>query len=114
MDDDTRQSNGYYKKEIIMAVRTNDEIMQLLRERIGEDTSDEAISLLSDVSDTLTSYADNSNINWKEKYEQNDADWRKKYKERFFTPSKTDSIDQEDEEDEKPVRLTYEALFKTN
>lgn len=97
-----------------MAVRTNDEIMQLLRERIGEDTSDEAISLLSDVSDTLTSYADNSNINWKEKYEQNDADWRKKYKERFFSPSKQPDEDQSDEDfEDKPKQLTFEALFKT-
>lgn len=97
-----------------MAVRTVDEIMQSLKARIGEDTSDDAIALISDVSDTLSNFANSDNIKWKEKYEENDAEWRKKYKERFFTPSNTDSIDQEDEEDEKPVRLTYEALFKTN
>lgn len=97
-----------------MAVRTNDEIMQLLKSRIGEDSSDEAISLLSDVSDTLNNYAENNNIKWKEKYEQNDAEWRKKYKERFFSPSKPTDEDKEDEElDEKPKQLTFEALFKT-
>ena len=96
-----------------MAIRTNDEIMQLLKARIGEDTSDEAISLLSDVSDTLNNYSENSNINWKEKYEQNDADWRKKYKERFFSPSKPTDEDQEDEgSEDKPKKLTFEALFK--
>lgn len=97
-----------------MAVRTVDEIMQSLKARIGEDTSDDAIALISDVSDTLSNFANSDNIKWKEKYEENDAEWRKKYKERFFTPSKTDDMDQEDDEDEKPVRLTYEALFKTN
>ena len=37
-----------------MAVKTRDEIMEAIRKRIGEDTSDEAISLLEDVTDTFT------------------------------------------------------------
>lgn len=97
-----------------MAVRSVDEIMQLLRERIGEDTSDDALALISDVSDTFNDLTTNSNINWKEKYENNDAEWRKKYKERFFSPSKDTDIDQSDEDyEEAPKRLTFEALFQT-
>lgn len=45
---------------------------------LGDRTDDEAIALLEAV--------DNEGIdeeNWKEKYEQCDADWRKKYTERF-------------------------------
>ena len=38
-----------------MAVKNKDEILESLRSRIGEDTSDEAISILEDVEDTLDS-----------------------------------------------------------
>lgn len=45
---------------------------------LGDRTDDEAIALLEAI--------DNEGIdeeNWKEKYETNDAEWRKKYTERF-------------------------------
>ena len=36
-----------------MAVRTREEILESIRSRIGEDTSDESISLLEDITDTM-------------------------------------------------------------
>ena len=36
-----------------MAVRTNDEIMQSLRAVIGDDNSDESLTLIEDITDTL-------------------------------------------------------------
>lgn len=91
-----------------MAIKSIEEIMGAVRARVGDDTSDEAIALVEDVSDTLNSLS--SGEDWKKKYEDNDAEWRKKYRDRFFNPDKPDDIDPEP--DPEPERLTFEKLFK--
>lgn len=67
-------------------VRTREEIMSAIQTRLGEDHSDEAISLLEDITDTLGDYESRitQNGDWKQKYEQNDAEWRQKYTDRFY------------------------------
>ncbi len=96
-----------------MAIKTKAELLELVKERIGDDTSDEALAIIEDVTDTLDDYetriADSGD--WKARYEQNDADWRKKYKERFFTP--TEEPEEIDEPDEVEEKRTFEDLFKT-
>ena len=47
---------------------------------------------------------------WKTKYEENDAMWRKKYKERFF--QKDEKEKDEDNEDYGDEPKTYADLFK--
>lgn len=91
-----------------MAIKSIDEIMGAIRARVGDDTSDEAIALVEDVSDTLNSLS--TGEDWKQKYEDNDAEWRKKYRDRFFNPDKPVDIDPEP--DPEPERLTFEKLFK--
>ena len=95
-----------------MAVKSKDEILESLKSRIGEDTSDEAISILEDVEDTLNSLTNTEAENWKQKYEENDAQWRQRYKDRFF--SKGDTEDDDPYSDEEPVadQLTYDKLFE--
>lgn len=95
-----------------MAVRTKQELLDAVRARLGDDTSDETIAFVEDFNDTINDYenkANNDNINWKEKYEQNDKEWRTKYRERFF--SGTDP-QEDDEPEDKPKKMTYEELFK--
>lgn len=96
-----------------MAVKTKAEILELVKARIGDDTSDEALSIIEDVNDTLDDYetriADSGD--WKARYEQNDAEWRKKYKDRFFTP--TEEPEEIDEPEEVEEKRTFEDLFKT-
>lgn len=95
-----------------MAIRSKDEILELIRARIGNDTSDEAIAIIEDVTDTLDDYetriADSGN--WKARYEQNDADWRQKYKDRFFAPR--EEVEEIEETEEKEEKRTFEDLFK--
>lgn len=93
-----------------MAIKTIEEIMGAVRARVGEDTSDEAIAFVEDVSDTLTSLS--SSEDWKKKYEDNDAEWRKRYQDRFFNPEKVENIEPENKLEEKSERLTFEELFK--
>ena len=97
-----------------MAVRTKDELLEIIRERIGDDTSDETISFIEDITDTLSDYeekATNSDTeDWKTKYEENDKMWREKYRERFF--SKEVEKEDEDFSDDEVKSLSYDDLFE--
>lgn len=66
-----------------MAVISKEDLLRRISERIGDDNSDETLSLLEDVSDTITDFEERDSEDWKTKYEENDAKWRKKYRERF-------------------------------
>ena len=88
-----------------MAVKTNEEIMEQLRTKLGEDTSDDALSLMTDLRDTLQDRS--AGEDWHQKYDQLDADWRKKYRDAFFN---TPVDAPEDPDEDKP--LTFDALFK--
>ena len=97
-----------------MAVKTRDEIVEAVRERIGEDTSDEAISLLEDVTDTFTDYETRvaDKTDWKTKYDELDAIWRKKYMERFSGKTGEDVKKEQEEQikDDSEPR-TFDELF---
>lgn len=97
-----------------MTVKTRDEIVEAVRERIGEDTSDEAISLLEDVTDTFTDYETRvaDKTDWKTKYNELDASWRKKYMERFSgkTGEEVKKEQEEQIKDDSEPR-TFDELF---
>lgn len=93
----------------IMAVKTVDEIMAKVRERIGEDDSDEAIEFIEDISDTFESFS--SAEDWKTRYEENDKKWREKYRDRFFT-SKEEVEEDGIEEPEEKEKKKFEDLFE--
>ena len=94
-----------------MAVRTQQEILESLKARIGDSTDDDTLAFIEDVTDTLTDYEKrvSDSTNWKEKYETNDAEWRQRYRDRFFGHPETD-VDPVDPEPEKP--MSFEDLFK--
>ena len=93
-------------------IKTADELLNSIKNIIGDNNSDEAIAILEDTSDTLNDMEKQvrESGDWKKKYEDNDAGWRKKYRDRFFEPS----TEPDDDEDVEPVKkqLTYESLFK--
>ena len=98
-----------------MAVRTRDEILESLKARIGDSTDDDTLAFIEDVTDTLTDYETrvSDSTNWKEKYETNDAEWRQRYRNRFFGAPESEEVETEDvveKETEKP--MTFEDLFK--
>lgn len=75
--------------------------------------SDESISLLEDLSDTFEDLF--SQVlqagDYKRKYEENDAEWRKRYHDRFFSTVEETTI-KEDDKDDEVEKKTYESLFK--
>ena len=100
-----------------MAIRTREELLQMIRERIGENTDDDTIKFVEDVNDTLKDYESKTGTaaEWEKKYNENDAEWRKRYTERFFSPAPEDKKpepDPEDPEDQEAPK-TYEDLFTT-
>lgn len=94
-----------------MAILTKEQLMESIRNRVGEDTSDDALTFIENVNDTIENMTTDKNTDWKTKYEENDAAWRQKYKDRFFNTSSEDK-DDDFEEEEKKKPMTYEALFK--
>lgn len=100
-----------------MAVLSKEKLLESVSELFKDDTSDEVLSFIEDITDTINSY--DSGEDWKTKYEENDATWRQRYKERFFS---SDVEKQKDEtvivSDETVVEsenepTKYEELFET-
>lgn len=98
-----------------MAVKTIEEILEEIKARVGEQTDDETIAFLEDVTDTFSDLETNSKgdgTDWKAKYEENDAEWRKKYTERFYSSDPgTDPETPKPDDTTKPK--TFAELFTT-
>ena len=96
-----------------MAIKTKDEILTALRDKFPDDASDEVISLIEDISDTYTDLetkAKGDGVDWKAKAQEIDEEWRKKYKDRFFSGKKDDEVEPDDEDPELK-KYNYEDLF---
>ena len=100
-----------------MAVLKLNDLLEKLRSQFTDNTSDEVIGIIEDVTDTINDYENKTKdeTKWEEKYKENDAMWRKKYKDRFFSSpnerEEDESLDS-DNGDEKPVKKSYDELFK--
>lgn len=95
-----------------MAVKTLDEILKSVNTIIGENTSDEALTLMDDISDTFNA---NNQTDWQKRYEDNDKAWRERYRERFLTGNTDldkDADSDDDDNDEQAKSYKYEDLFK--
>lgn len=65
-------------------VLTKEQFMEAIKSRIGESTNDSDIKFLEDMTDTFTSLESSAGTDWKQKFEENDKQWREKYTSRFF------------------------------
>lgn len=96
-----------------MAVKTREEILESVRARVGDNTDDETISFIEDITDTLNDLetkAKGDGTDWKARYEENDAEWRKKYTERFYS-SEPEPEPPKPDDTQKPK--TFAELFTT-
>mgnify|MGYP007101898665 CR=1 FL=1 len=94
-------------------IKSKDEILTAIRGKLGEDTDDDSLALIEDVTDTFNDLEEKGKgqEDWKKKYEDNDKEWRQKYRDRFYAP--TSDYEEDDFEEEKPAKLRFEDLFKT-
>lgn len=88
-----------------MAVRTSEEFLAMIKQRIGDNTSDEDISFIEDASDTINSMSQHETEIDKLKAENEDL--RKKYRDRFFEPKS----DEPEPDEPEPEKLTFDSLF---
>lgn len=97
-----------------MAIVKRDDLIRRLLERFDDSTSDEVIQLTEDLTDTLDDYDNRVNKaeDWKTRYEENDAEWRKRYKERFLNTSDSDdNNDNQDSNEYDYKNVTFNDLF---
>lgn len=93
-----------------MAIKTKQEVLEGLKKFIpDEDTSDDTLTFLKDVADTLDAGADGAA--WKQKAEDVEKEWKQKYKDAFYNPP--DKPDPEPDPDSEPKHRSYADLFKT-
>lgn len=98
-----------------MSVRSREELITTVASMFGENPTDEQISLLEDITDTVGDYEDrlSDTTDWKAKYEENDKEWRRRYTDRFNnTEPKPEPTPEPDPEPE--VMTTFDDLFKEN
>lgn len=102
-----------------MAVLTREDYLERLNTLVGEDNSDEALQIIEDFTDTFdnlgTQNDNNDNENWKQKYEELDATWRQKYRDRFMNSQTTEEDvieDQEDNVESDGEMKEYDELFE--
>lgn len=89
-----------------MAIRTSEEFLAMIKQRVGDSTSDEDISFIEDASDTINSMSQHETEI--EKLKAENEDLRKKYRDRFFDPKP----DEPEPNETEPEKLTFDSLFK--
>lgn len=96
-----------------MAVKSKEEILKLVSDRVGDDTSDEALSFIEDVSDTIVSLEAQvtESGDWKSKYYENDKAWRERYRERFMSDDPVPQPKDPEPDPPAPKYKTFADLF---
>lgn len=100
-----------------MAVLNREDFFAKLNTMIGDDTSEDALSFIEDVTDTyneLEGRATNGSDgeDWRTRYEENDKAWRKKYRDRFFTTPEEVIEEQEENVEDDGEKRSFEELFE--
>lgn len=95
-------------------VKTKEEMLAEIKSYIGDRTDDETVSLVENITDTLSDMEKNGNAEARVK-EVEDM-WRAKYMERFFDGDKEKKNieveeDEETEEKDKSEEITIDDLY---
>lgn len=93
---------------------SKEELLIKVKNYIGDDTSEEAVSLLEDVDDSMS---DSNDGGWEQKYHELDESWKQKYIERFGSgepenKKEDDSKEDESKEDDSEEEKTFDELFE--
>ena len=93
-----------------MAYNSKEEFMGAVQRVVGERDDDEALSFMDEMSDTYDSMTNNQGEDWEQRYKDNDAEWRKRYRERFLSKPE---IEEDFEEVAENKITTFEDLFES-
>lgn len=102
--------------------KTKEELIEEFKTIAGENvTSDESIAFLENLSDSMeVEEAPADEVDWKEKYDELDMEWRKKYIERFSEGAEDtedaegaeETEETEETEEERAENISYDDLFE--
>lgn len=94
-----------------MAVRTREELMEAIRSRVGD--TDEDLAFIEDVTDTFSDLEARAadQTDWHTRYEENDREWRERYRARFFNEETPDPDPADPDPEEHKTPTSYEDLF---
>lgn len=89
-----------------MAIRSISDLTETFNSMFAEEdlNGDTQLGFLEDLTDTINAGAEN--MQWKQKYEDNDKAWREKYRRRFMTGGDENPPLLEEPEDEDTRRAT--------
>ncbi len=88
-------------------IKSIDEIINGVTSALGDNTDDNTLGLLEDITDTFGSLQPNGE-DWESKYKENDTMWREKYRDRFMGKG----VDPEPQPEPTPTKRTFEDLFE--
>lgn len=102
-----------------MAILSHDDFMSAVKGLAGDSADDNTLTMIENFTDTFNELEARASdtTDWKAKYEQNDNEWREKYKARFFEgkesnegtkgtdPTKEDITDDDND-------ISFDDLFK--
>ena len=98
-----------------MAILNRDDFFARINSVVSDNSSDEAISFVEDMSDTYNALASQNEeaAEWERRYHENDEAWRKKYQNRFFRGD-AEIIGETSTGDEEipPDEVTIDDLFE--
>lgn len=102
-----------------MAVLSHDDFMNAVKGLAGDRADDNTLAMIENFTDTFNDLEARASdtTDWKTKYEQNDNDWREKYKARFFegkeeTDPTTPMHQQKEDITDDGKDISFDDLFK--
>ena len=101
-----------------MAVLSHDDFMNAVKGLAGDNADDNTLAMIENFTDTFNDLETRSKdtTDWKAKYEQNDNEWREKYKARFFEGAGTDPAivisEQRKDITDDGKEISFDDLFK--
>lgn len=95
-------------------IRTREELLNQIRDMIGDSTDDNALSILENVTDTITDLETRAadNTDWQARYNQLDQEWRQRYRDRFTSGADDPGASQDPDPETGETIMTFEELFK--
>lgn len=100
-----------------MPVKTVDELMTSLNNILGDRDDDDALEFIQDMNDTVSDLSSHSGYYSKQQYDELDAKWRKRYRDRFFSAAgakdeqHSDDDGQDEDDNDSATTVTIRDLF---
>lgn len=99
-----------------MAVLSREDFFSRLQSAVGNDVSEESLTLIEDMTDTyndLEKRANGDGVDWEKRYNELDESWKQKYRHRFFSGNGqcNSNLEQENEDNKRANNISFNDLF---